>query len=129
MSKLFSISLAIIILFQSIGLSAHSLLEVNIIITHAQLHSEQYGDNIFVFLSKHYGDLKAEHQKDHHKDHEKLPFSHHSSIVTLKPFILSNATGDLKQLEILEFKKHHFYYQEAFTLGHKKGRLQAPKHS
>ncbi len=43
---------------------------------HARFHSEEHGDNFAVFIAKHYGDLKEQHDqqdKEEKKEHEKLP--------------------------------------------------------
>ena len=65
MIKLFSISLSFLILLQSFGISFNDLSQIDEFIEHAQFHSEQYGDNVFVFISKHYGELKTDHDKEH----------------------------------------------------------------
>ncbi|MEX0275477.1 MAG: hypothetical protein AB3N16_13975 [Flavobacteriaceae bacterium] len=79
MAKLVSIGLSALILFQSLNIPFHALLELDELIEHAQFHSETHGDNFWVFFSKHYGDLKEEHSKEHkeeQEDHEQLPFQH-----------------------------------------------------
>lgn len=46
---------------------------------HAQEHRQEYGDSLLVFLSKHYGNLKTDHENSGESGkhpHEKLPFSH-----------------------------------------------------
>ncbi len=46
---------------------------------HASFHAETYGDDFVIFLSKHYGELKEQHNREHkeeRKDHEQLPFNH-----------------------------------------------------
>ncbi len=92
MSKLLSISLTLSILFQSIGFCPNDMVKIDEFIEHAQFHSEQYGDNILVFIAKHYGELKATHEKEHQeekKDHEQLPFQHqsHLSVVQILFYI------------------------------------------
>ncbi len=64
-------------MIQSFGLCFDDMVQIDEFIEHAQFHSEAYGDNVIVFISKHYGELKADHEKDHQEekeDHEKLPF-------------------------------------------------------
>jgi hypothetical protein len=62
------------------------LVQIDELIEHASFHQQEYGDNFFVFLSKHYGELKAEHEKNHQEevpDHEQLPFQYsaHTGVV------------------------------------------------
>ncbi|SRR5690554_2651489 len=74
-----AISLSILIFFQSVCLNFSDLFLMKDLIEHAQFHSEEYGDDLFTFLQKHYGELKAEHLENNDKEdaqHEKLPFQH-----------------------------------------------------
>ena len=92
MSKLFSISLSLVILIQSLGISIADIAQIDEFIEHAQFHSEQHGDNVLVFISKHYGELKASHEKEHQEekeDHEQLPFQHQSHISLIPAFVLN----------------------------------------
>ncbi len=65
-------------------------MQLDELIEHAQFHKQEYGDTFFVFPSKHYGELKAEHSKNHQeeqKDHEQLPFQCHGHIITIIAFL------------------------------------------
>ena len=76
---------------QCFGLSIKDIGQIDELIEHAQMHNQEYGDNIFVFISKHYGELKAAHEKEHQEekeDHEKLPFKQQSSITAMNVFVL-----------------------------------------
>jgi hypothetical protein len=132
MSKLLSISLSLFILFQSIGFSLNDMVKIDEFIEHAQFHSDQYGDNIFVFIAKHYGELKADHEKEHQeekKDHEQLPFQHQTQLTVVADFILTTNKEDFKTLEFSEFKTHNFHYQAPSSSLHSEGILQPPRHS
>jgi ABC-type Zn2+ transport system substrate-binding protein/surface adhesin len=91
MIRLVSFLFSLLILSQSLNSYIGTLGEVNTLLKHAKVHSEEYGDNFIVFLSKHYGDSKEQHSHDDQEkdeDHEKLPFTHHCSsqtLVTLNP--------------------------------------------
>ncbi len=92
MLKLISIALSSLILLQSLGLSARDMAQIDDFIEHANFHSEAYGDNVFVFISKHYGELKASHEREHreeHGEHEQLPF-HQSQISAISAFVLTS---------------------------------------
>ncbi|WP_281778007.1 hypothetical protein [Croceibacter atlanticus] len=132
MSKLFSISFSLIILTQSFGMSISDISQIDEFIEHAQFHSEQYGDNVFVFISKHYGELKKDHNKEHQEekeDHEQLPFQHQSSISTVIAFIFNSPKEDFKIAEFSEFRTHNFFYQEPTSSLHSKGLFQPPRQS
>ncbi|MCJ7465670.1 MAG: hypothetical protein MUO53_03140 [Maribacter sp.] len=92
MMKLFSFSIASLLLIQSFNIHLGDILELDDLIEHAQFHAEAYGDNFFVFISKHYGELKAEHSQKHQeerKDHERLPFQHQCHMVSFSAFVLN----------------------------------------
>jgi len=131
--KLFSISLSFVILIQSFGIGLADLTQIDEFIEHAQFHSEQYGDNVLVFISKHYGELKAEHNKEHQEekeDHEQLPFQQHSHISSIiASFVVTTYKEEIKTAEFSEFKAHHFYYQEPSSSLHLEGLFQPPRHS
>ncbi|WP_438969326.1 hypothetical protein [Nonlabens sp.] len=134
MSNLFSISLSLFILLQSFGISVADVAQMDEFIEHAQYHSEQYGDNVFVFISKHYGELKADHDKEHQEekeDHEELPFNHNncSHIASVTVFVLHTQKQDYHIPELLELRKDHFFYQEPSSSIHSEGPFQPPRFS
>ena len=117
-------------LFQSFNIGADDIMQLDELMEHAQFHQQEYGDNFFIFLSKHYGELKAEHSKKHQeeqKDHEELPFQcqgHMSSVVAFLPSILpfySNA------IEIIDTTESNFHYFNLYSSLHEKELLQPPK--
>lgn len=130
MSKLFSIILSTVILLQSIGMHADDLVQIDEFITHSQFHSEQYGDNVLVFISKHYGELKAVHDQEHQEekeDHEKLPFQHQSHTISVMDVTLNSALSDFNNLVFLEFKTFDFYYSARLSSPYTDGILQPPR--
>lgn len=129
-NKLFSILLSSLILLQTFGVHYDDIIQLDELIEHAEFHKAQYGDNIIVFLSKHYGDLKLEHQRDHQeekKDHEKLPFNHSSSITSVADMVINPFKTELNQLEIVDFKVLNFHYQAPTSSIHTEGILQPPR--
>ncbi|WP_419211460.1 hypothetical protein ACNR9Q_12000 [Maribacter sp. X9] len=130
MNKLFSILLSFVILLQSLGIHYDDLVQLDELIEHAQFHNEQYGDDVIVFLSKHYGELKADHQKQHQEekeDHEKLPFNHHCHITSVTAFVPNTFNSELKQWEDLDYKTPIFHYQAPSSSLHSEGILQPPR--
>jgi len=130
MSKLFSIALSLIIMIQSFGLCFDDMVQIDEFIEHAQFHSEAYGDNVIVFISKHYGELKADHEKEHQEekeDHEKLPFQHQSHMSLISAVVLNTSKVEFKTLEFSEYNTHNFYYQAPSSSLHLEGLFQPPR--
>ena len=94
MLKACSILIASMILIQGVNFNFGDLVQLDELIEHAQFHKEEYGDNFLVFLSKHYGELKAEHSEKHQEeapDHEQLPLNQQlSPLLILSPFIIDH---------------------------------------
>lgn len=117
---------------QSLGLHVDDISQIDEFVEHAQFHNEQYGDNLLVFIAKHYGELKADHDKDHQDEkgeHEELPFQHQSHIASITDFVINTFKLDLKRPETADFKKHNFFYQAPSSSLHSEGLLQPPKYS
>lgn len=130
MNKLCSIFIASLILLQSSGIHWNDIVQLDELIEHAQFHSDAYGDNLVVFLSKHYGELKADHQKQHQEekeDHEKLPFNHHCSVASVTVFVMDASSIGLDYVEVLEFRSLNFQYCPPSSTLHAEGILQPPR--
>lgn len=55
------------------------MMEFQVLLRHLNEHQASYGDDVFTFFAKHYGDLRHEHDQEKHEgssEHEKLPFKH-----------------------------------------------------
>ncbi len=65
-------------LSQSFNIHLMDVLKLSNFIEHMEFHESVYGDDVFSFLSKHYGDQTEEHngQRKRSRDHQKLPFNH-----------------------------------------------------
>lgn len=129
---LFSISLAITILIQSLGIGINDLAQIDEFIEHAQFHNEQYGDNLLVFISKHYGDLKEEHNQEHKeekKEHEELPFQHQLPVSSVLASLLKTSNEAIENSNPFEIKKHNFYYLLSSSTPHSEEPFQPPRHS
>jgi hypothetical protein len=121
-----------VFLLQSCGIHYDDIVQLDELIEHAQFHSDEYGDNVIVFLSKHYGELKADHQREHQeekKDHEQLPFNHSNSITSISALVIKAFNTELIQLEITDLKITNFHYQAPFSSLHSEGILQPPRTS
>lgn len=121
-----------VMLFQMSFFEIENLAQLDELIEHAKFHKEQYGDNFFVFLEKHYGDLKQQHERDHKEekeDHEKLPFNHqtcaHSSLV----FVVNSTELLLPKVVPLVDSSSNFYYKEPSSSFEKPDVFQPPKNA
>ena len=134
MQKLLSIGLSFLILLQSIDIQVDDIVQLDELIEHAQFHKQEYGDSFFVFLSKHYGEQKAEHSKKHQeekKDHEQLPFQNHFHVCGVPVFVLKQEPLQIEGpfIEIESEKADNFYYQMPHTSLFKSGLFQPPRHA
>ncbi|WP_299120958.1 hypothetical protein [uncultured Winogradskyella sp.] len=130
MSKLFAIPLSALMLIQSFNIGTDDILQFDELIEHAQFHKQEYGDNFLVFLSKHYGELKTEHSKNHQeeqKDHEQLPFQcqgHFSTVIAFLPHQTPIYSGEIETLDSTEFNFRYFNFYSSL---YEEKQLQPPK--
>ncbi|MCO4822001.1 MAG: hypothetical protein KC469_08035 [Flavobacteriaceae bacterium] len=132
MLKLFSISLSLLFLMQSLGLHPDDIAQIDEFIEHSKFHNEEYGDDVFAFISKHYGDLKVEHEIEHQEEkeeHEELPFKHQSQPLSTTALELDLLNLEIKTTDFLELTINNFYYQLPSSTLHSDGILQPPRHS
>jgi hypothetical protein len=130
MKTLFAISFSLLIVFQSVGLGMQDIFLLGRFVEHAEYHAENYGDDFFTFFEKHYGALKADHQKNHkeeEKEHEELPFQHISCHHVLTDVVLEPFEIPIIRDEINSFPSHTFYYQNFYSSLEKFCIFQPPK--
>ncbi|MEO1033839.1 MAG: hypothetical protein AAFX55_20830 [Bacteroidota bacterium] len=130
MSKLISILLSGFILIQSFQITLEDILQIDELIEHAQFHKQAYGDNFFVFLSKHYGELKAEHSKNHQEeqnDHEQLPFQFQAQSTIVFALLSFKRHTDSTELKIKTPAESNFHYLNLYVSLHEKELLQPPR--
>ncbi len=128
-TKLFSIVLASFILVQSFNIHLGDILKFDMLLDHAKMHKSKYGDNFFVFLSKHYGELKESHKKQHEeeeKNHSHLPVNHDCSSQIQSSFILNLVALNITILQAKE-SPQNFYYQDKFSTFEKQKIFQPPQ--
>lgn len=130
MAKLFSIVMSVLILVQSFDIAFSDITQIDELLEHADFHAEKYGDNLLVFISKHYGELKDQHNKDHKeekKDHEKLPFQNHCSCTSTVAIVSNTNFLQINSLQTTESTEANFYYQPPTSSLHAKGLFQPPR--
>lgn len=133
MNKIVIIGISLLILLQGANIHFKDLAEMGQLVEHYQFHNEEYGDDFMVFVSKHYGELKASHSEKHQeeqKEHEKLPFQHQQAPCA-QPlvFVLGSESLINSYSEIPLVVKGNFHYQFSYSLVWGDGPFQPPKHS
>lgn len=132
MSKLTAIVLSGLILIQSFHLVAKDILQLDELIEHAQFHKQEHGDSFLVFLSKHYGELKLDHSKNHQEEqseHEQLPFQCQGHSSTFIAFLQFNSTNHSSGFEFLKSSETNFIYLNLYASLHDEELLQPPRHA
>jgi hypothetical protein len=130
MSKVSAILLSSLFLIQSFNLHVEDIYELNEVFEHAELHKQRYGDNFFVFLSKHYGDLKDSHKQQHQKEeeeHNHPPINHDCSSQIQTVFVLNTFSFSIENPKQTVEASTNFYYQDKFSTFEKQKIFQPPK--
>lgn len=130
MKTLVAISLSFLVFFQSVGLSVSDIFLLNDLKELAEYHSEEYGDDFFTFFEKHYGDLKAEHQKTQNEEesqHENLPFQHNSCNHLVAEVIVMGYEFSFEKAVVSYTANPHFYYQNLYSFLERASIFQPPK--
>ena len=130
MIRFFAITTSLLMLFQSVNLHMTDLLELDELATHYRFHAEEYGDNFLVFLSKHYGELKTEHEQNHQeeeKEHQKLPFKHQCPSVLPLVFVPNSILESPSAIEASLGAASNFHYAIAYTSRSVDGPFHPPK--
>lgn len=106
-------------------------MRINELIEHAEFHQEEYGDSLWIFISKHYGELKKEHMGENpheSSDHNKLPFHHNGCMhMGFLAMIQEDPVPVLDKIVGAEQEKGSFFYQEPSSFQFVKGIFQPPK--
>lgn len=122
--------LSLLLLIQSLGINSTSMAQIDELIEHAKFHKDQYGDNLFVFISKHYGDLMVEHATNHEEEkeqHQELPFKHHPSSTANYAFLSISVVLE-SNLEIpSDLKISNYFYKDPVSSCYLEGLLEPPR--
>ena len=105
------------ILAQSVNIHFSDVLQLSSLMEHMEFHEATYGDDIFSFISKHYGkDLEA-HKKDSKEDsdHKNLPFNHRIACDTLQFCIVNWDQGSLVPNKSSLAQNDDFFYYNFYT--------------
>jgi len=130
MIKITSIAISALILVQSFNVHLNDIIELDELIEHAQFHAEEHGDNFIVFISKHYGELKAEHSQKHQEEqeeHEQLPFQHQGQTATLSAFVLHQTMLYPVEIDLVIHLDSNYFYQASYHSLAQEGLFQPPR--
>lgn len=130
MLKITSIAVSFLILVQSFNVHIDDIIELDELIEHAQFHADEHGDNFFVFLSKHYGELKAEHSKKHQEEqgeHEQLPFQNQYQTALLSAFVLNQTPDYPLEIDLVVNRDSNYFYQASYHSLAQEGLFQPPQ--
>jgi len=130
MNKLFPILLSTLLFIQSAFINFDDFIQLDELVEHYQFHSIAYGDNFFVFFSKHYGELKEQHDtNDRHekKQHEQLPFNHQTFTHSAASFVLGFYEVDALIVFLKKIKSSNFHYLDFASSFEKPKVFQPPK--
>jgi hypothetical protein len=112
MVKAQSILFAFLFLMQSVQIQISDLFHFSDLIAHYTYHSEEFGDDLFSFIEKHYGTLAQKHSNDEpleQQEHQNLPFHQVISQLDLQlqlnPFLSSIEYNEESSIR----KPLHFY--------------------
>lgn len=132
MKVIVTISISILIFFQSVGLGASDILMLKNLVEHAQYHSETYGDDFRTFIKKHYGSLKKKHQKEHKgekSEKEKLPFQHNCFHHLMNEVTLMAYEFPFKEPVISPTANINFHYENLYSSFEKHSIFQPPEYA
>lgn len=132
MNKLFPILLSTLLFVQSAFINFDDFIQLDELVEHYQFHLKAYGDNFIVFFSKHYGELKEQHDTNdrHEKEqHEQLPFNHNACGHSAASFVLGFQEVDSLLPSFKKFQSSNFYYLDFESSFERPKVFQPPKQS
>jgi hypothetical protein len=129
MQKIIVTYLAVLVLFQGVYSSTDILFELNEVMEDYQLHKTKYGDNLTTFISKHFGDLKDAHKKQHQKDHAQHKHPVKDQLVNTSniDFTFNNCYFVIKTEIELNTKPAGFWYINLFSTFEKQKIFHPPQ--
>ena len=122
MTKIITIFLVTLMIGKTFNIHFNDFIKISELLEHAEFHAKEYGDDFFSFLSKHYGDLKQNHEKQHEQEeHHHLPFDHHdcsinslsSVFVIKKELLMPNNLTSLNKIINVEYKDLYSTFEKS----------------
>ncbi len=130
MLKLYALFLSTLFFIQSTNIHFEDMQKIGELLEHYNLHHDRYNDSFITFISKHYGDLKESHKKQHQeeeKEHHHDPIHHDCAAQTHIDVCVNTSTYTIKVVKFIESKETNFYYQDKFSTFEKQKIFQPPQ--
>jgi len=118
---------AVFILFQGMFMYANFSFVLGEIWEDYQLHQVKYGDNLTTFLSKHFGELKEQHQEQHKKEHQDHKHNHEMNLSIHIDMLCDNSFDFSTEISTVFYKEHNFHYKDLFSNFEKQKIFQPPR--
>lgn len=125
-----AILLSFSILVQGLNFHLADLAELEVLASHYKEHQASYGDNIFTFFEKHYGELRQEHDQEDHQgsdEHEKLPFKHDVCHLSGSTLLISPFAQERVPVSLQVFSAPNFFYLDNYSFLDQTDIFQPPK--
>ena len=93
------------------------ILKAGELFEHARFHSQNHGDNFIVFIAKHYGELKEQHDQQHQeekKEHEKLPLRGEFAFGNTW-FVSNNPETFSLRIPVTTTTASEYFYKETYS--------------
>ena len=112
MKKVFTVFLSGLIALQSLNFSIVDVLSLDELFAHAKLHKQEFGDDFFQFLVKHYGSERLEHQShtSHKNNHDSLPFQNNLHIAITLMIVPQNDFSFQSKGFLAKKSEANFFY-------------------
>jgi hypothetical protein len=117
-------------LFQSMNIHLEDMVSIKEFFEHAQLHKQNHNDSFLTFISKHYGDLKEIHKKEHQeeeKNHEHSPINHNCSSQLPVDLAFEVYQIHIPKISLEIESQSNFYYKDLFSTFEKEKIFQPPR--
>lgn len=126
-----SIILSVFLLTQSFSIHASDMLKLGSLLEHLEFHQTTDGDDIFLFVSKHYGKKMQEHKGETGDDseHRKLPFNQRLACDAGHLFVFQLEKPEFLFTEIPNAEKREFYYYNFYSFMENTDIFQPPQHT
>ena len=127
MKSFANILLATLILFQGMFSYVDISFQLEELLQDYKIHQVKYGDDLQTFISKHFGDLREQHQEQHKKEHQE---HHHHDINDVNlhvDYVCFKNYIKVPKKDTIFFKTDNFRYKNLFSTFEKQKIFQPPR--
>ncbi len=127
MKSIINIILAVFILFQGMFSYVDIIFQIDELFEDYQIHQVKYGDDFTTFISKHFGDLRLEHQKQHQKEHQNHKHHNSTEINMHFHYICFKDFDEIPLKSEILSKENNFSFKNLFSSFEKEKIFQPPR--